>query len=115
MVGKMKITPNWEIKTDTLNFILCHKVKTKFGNENWKEEAYFRSPANALDYLVLAEVRGSGMKDLESVVAKINSIHKVIAALPGWQVTIEPTETTKEEKPDVRTRTPRTRRRRTGK
>ena len=82
----MIINANWKIESDELNtkILKRHKVAAKNGkpaSEYWSTEGYFSTPKNALNWLVNNEVMGTGMADLETVVAKIDELRNDIEGL----------------------------------
>jgi hypothetical protein len=79
----MIINENYKIESDTLNITLYYRQKTKSGAEKWRELAYFSTPHNALNWLVNREVKGTGMKELETVCRKIDELTALINSLKG--------------------------------
>ncbi len=75
----MKIGNNWQIISDDLNIVLSrrHKVE-KTGKEYWTPEGYYSSLASALKALVAREIRGTGLKDFETVVKKLAELEAKI-------------------------------------
>lgn len=94
-IGKpLLIGDKYKIESDELNVTLylkktitgtgrgrIGKSKKAVGEEYWTPIAYFSTPKNALDYLVDNEVRGTGMIDLKTIVAKIEELHALIKGL----------------------------------
>jgi hypothetical protein len=76
----MDINENWKIESDELNITLYHR---NTGNKSWRAIAYFSNPQDALDSLVHREIMGDGMKDIKTVVEKINDLEKLIRTIKG--------------------------------
>lgn len=79
----MLIGTEWKIEADSLNVVLYRKTKrvkkdAKEPYEVWKTVGYFASVANALHALVELKIKESELKDLNTVVAKINEVHTLI-------------------------------------
>ena len=64
-----------------LNVILSKKGKTKEGEEKWTGIGYYSSVKSALHGLVEIEVKATELKDLKTIVAKIDELHKLIEGL----------------------------------
>lgn len=90
--GEMIINADYKIESDAMNVTLFVKKKVtgtgrgkptikKVGEEYWLPEAYFSSPQNAMDYLINKEIMGSGMKDLKTVVKKVEELTKLMESL----------------------------------
>lgn len=80
----MIINDQYKISSDSLNVILYQKkINKENGNPRWEAIAYFAEPKNALKYLVTMDVMTTGMKDLETVVKKIDELEKVVNRLRG--------------------------------
>ena len=79
----MIINENYKIESDTLNFTLYQKTRSRrIGKEYWAVKGYYSSAKNALKALVDKEIMGDGFKDLESVVKKIDELKTTIDQLP---------------------------------
>lgn len=89
----LKINDKYSIGTDALNVILFeHKVSEGKGKRPGREGVagqdyqtaigYFSSFKAALNFLVEHEIKGAGLEDYKSVVAKIEELHKSIDQLP---------------------------------
>jgi hypothetical protein len=75
--GALLVGADWKIETDSdLNIILY-----KRGGKHWRTEGYFLRLAEALSYLVDAEVRWSDLSDLRSVVSRIESLRNEIVGI----------------------------------
>ena len=86
----MLIGKKYKIESDSLNVTLYQKVNVKkTGGIRWQPIAYFSSPQNALDHLVKLEAMENGMKDLETVVEKIEELHRLISSLKGLPERVE--------------------------
>ena len=81
----MQINEDYKIESDSLNVTLYRKSKPRQGAkvQGWRPEAYFSNPHNLLQYLVKNEIMGDGMKDMESIVQKINELFQLINNLSG--------------------------------
>lgn len=81
----MNIGKDWKIESDNLNVKLFHKLKrtNREGKkyDEWAIHGYFATPKEALKELVNQEVRDTELKDLETIVAEIDKLHKLIAGL----------------------------------
>jgi hypothetical protein len=76
----LNIGRQWRIGADSLNIIL-YRQKGKKGKERWRTEAYFSTISNALTYLVDAEVRETGLRDLKEVAQKQDELYALIKNL----------------------------------
>lgn len=87
----MLIGDRYKIESDSLNVTLYKKVNVKkTGGIRWQPIAYFSNPQNALQYLVDHEVKETGMADLETVVKKMEELHRLVATLKGLPETVQP-------------------------
>ena len=86
----MMIGENYKITSDSSNvivnkrFINTGKGRAKaenIGSEYWTQIAYLSTPKNALHWVVDHEILGTGLADLETVVAKIDELHALIECL----------------------------------
>ena len=77
----MVIGKNYKIESDSLNVILYKRHTTKKSGDDWDVIGYYATPQNALKDMVNHEIRGTGMKDFETVVNKIAKLHKLIDEL----------------------------------
>ena len=83
----MNLGRNWKIEADTLNIILYQRHISKKKGELWKIVGYYSTAQNALKDLVLHEVRGTGLKDFETIVKKIDEVFTLIEQLQGLPTT----------------------------
>ncbi len=75
----MLIGRNWKIESDAMNITLFRRhVSKKAGKDLWAVEGYFSSLSNAMKSIVDAQLKGTGLKDLNTVMAKLESIEKKI-------------------------------------
>ena len=74
----MQINKNWKVESDDLNVILLKRHITKKGDERWVAVSYYAKVSNALKAFVDLKVRGTGMKDLETIVKKQDELYKMI-------------------------------------
>lgn len=82
----MIINKDWRIETIPMNIVLLKRsrVKAKLGkpsHDNWGVKGYYSSVKSALKGLVDFEVAGTGFKDLETIVAKIDELYTLIENL----------------------------------
>ena len=82
----MIINSQYRIESDRYNIILQEhndreKRDTGEKYETWKNVAYFSTAANALHELVEREIRGTGLKDFQTVVNRIKELHDLITGL----------------------------------
>tara|TARA_R100000049_G_C1866339_1_gene27809 strand:- start:159 stop:419 length:261 start_codon:yes stop_codon:yes gene_type:complete len=82
----MLIDKNWKMESDELNVkIMRRRVRKatleKPRSEYWVTEGYYGTVKEALHGLVKHEVRATGLKNVEVVVAKIDKLHKLIKGL----------------------------------
>ena len=73
----MQIGKNWKIESDELNVILYKKQSEK-AKRQWRAVGFYRTVANALKDLVNHEIRATELKDLQTVVNKIDELGKLI-------------------------------------
>lgn len=79
---KMLVGDNYKVESDTLNVTLYHKEVSKKDNcTRWRPIAYFATVKNALSHLVGLEVNNTGLKDLRTVVKKIENLETLISGL----------------------------------
>ena len=79
----MLINKDWKIESDDMNITIYQKgIKgekaDKPGEETWKAYGYYPTPKAALRGLLNAEVMGTGLKDFETIVAKIEEVKAII-------------------------------------
>ena len=73
----MKINEKYQIKSDTLNFMVMENKPVQdsnsenYGKENWVTVAYCVNLKSALKYLLDKEVFETELKDLETVMKAI--------------------------------------------
>ena len=80
----MQINSNWKVESDDMNVILYKKfINKKKGEDDWKAVGYYSTVANALRALVEMGIKGTGMVDLQTIVNKIEEVHKDILKLQG--------------------------------
>ena len=90
----MIINKNYKIESDSNNIVLLERrtitgtgrnksIKRirAVGEEYWLPTNFFSSVKNALHYIVEQEIMGTGLKDLETVVAKVQELHDMIDGL----------------------------------
>jgi hypothetical protein len=78
----MLIGKNWKIESDDLNVTLYNlRVNRKKDTSRWVAKYFFATVKEALKALVDMEIRGTGLKELEAVVKKIDELKAEIARL----------------------------------
>lgn len=82
----MLIGKKWKIEADSLNIILYKRYTVKATDKKpkhdyWKVEGYFSRVENALAYLVDLEVAETELKDLRTVIEKLNQLYELIESL----------------------------------
>ena len=102
----MLINDNWKIESNSLNIILYKKrtvtgkcpnslnqTKTEnIGKEIWETKAYFSNIKSALMRLVELELLTTELKDLKTIVIKIDELQNMILNLPASVIEIKPTK-----------------------
>jgi len=83
----MLIGKNYKIESDSLNVILFYgsiqkRRATNEPFERWNPIGYYSTVKNALHGLVNREIKATELKDLQTVVAKIDELHQLIDSLP---------------------------------
>ena len=73
-----QINKNYAIGSDELNVTL---YKRGGNNKYWKPLGYFGSCESALKALVDMEIKGTGLKDFETVVSKVQELRAIIDGL----------------------------------
>ena len=76
----VQINRNYKIESDSLNVILSKREVSKKspGGERWRTFGYYSNCGSALKALVDMEIKGTGLKDLRTVVSKIQELEKMI-------------------------------------
>jgi len=74
----LEINKNYAIGSDELNVTLYKKGGN---NEYWKALGYFSTCESALKALVDMEIRGTGLKNFETVVSRIQELKEAIDGL----------------------------------
>ena len=86
----MQIGKDWKIEADELNVTLLKRhpaggVKRGFGvvstKDNYVNHTFYSNVKNALKGLVDQEIRNTELKDLKTVVAKIEELYNLIGSL----------------------------------
>ncbi len=78
----MFIGKNYKVESDNLNVILYKKaISKKTGKEPWRVEGYYYSVVNALKALVDFGVRETALKDLRTIISKIDELYALIDQL----------------------------------
>ncbi len=79
----MRISDNWKIETSELDVTLYHRTINKTGEgadkEHWKAKGFYSTVENAYDAMVDMEIKGTGLKDLETVLDKIKELKQEVA------------------------------------
>lgn len=80
----MEINSNWKIESDGMNVTLYKKqIKKKTAGEYWVAQGYYPSVKSALKGLVRMEIKGTGMKDFQTISDRIDELEKMIDGLRG--------------------------------
>lgn len=78
----MRIGKNYKIESDGRNVtVMQSHVSKKTGKETWTAIAYNPTVASALKYLVDHEIKGTGLIDFKTVVARQEDLYQLIAGL----------------------------------
>jgi hypothetical protein len=82
MGGIMLIGKDYKVESDEMNVTLFERhVSTKSGTEYWSAIGYYSTPKQCLKAIVDRKIKGTGLKDLETVVKKIDELYGLIASL----------------------------------
>jgi hypothetical protein len=83
----MIIGTKFKIESEPMNIILSQKIKrqSRAGEKYvaWKVIGYFATVENALHELVNLKVRESHLKDVRTIMAEIEKLHKMIEGVSG--------------------------------
>ena len=79
----MQINSNWKVESDDMNVILYKHCSKKTGEDDWRAVGYYSTVANALRAFIEMGIKGTGMVDLQTIVNKIEEVHKDILKLQG--------------------------------
>lgn len=74
----MKISEKYKIESDELNIIVKERYRSKKGELQWKSISYHPNLEMAYKSLIEREINGTGMKDVETVVAKIKELEEFL-------------------------------------
>lgn len=76
----VQINQNYKIESDNLNGILSKREVSKKlpGKERWRTDGHYSTCESALEALVDMEIRGTGLKDLKTLVSKIEELKEII-------------------------------------
>ncbi len=74
-VGLM-IGSRWKVAADDMNVIVCRKRTTKDSSIRWDAEGYFATVSGALHFLVEQSIRDTQLKDLQTIVAKVEELKR---------------------------------------
>jgi hypothetical protein len=86
----MLIGDRYKVESDSLNVTLYEKTKAKkAGATNWRAIAFFANPRDALEHLVTLGVMETGMKDLKTVVKKLEELYSLINSLKGLPESVQ--------------------------
>ena len=84
----LEINKNFAIGSDELNITLYKRGITEQGKtpgkKYWRVLGYYSTCESALKALVDMEIKGTGLKDFETVVNKIDELHKLIESLAPY-------------------------------
>ncbi len=78
--GGLMIGKDWKLYCcDSLNITVARRQKSKSDNaENWINTGYFSTVSAALHFLVEQGIKDTGLKDMKTVVAKIDELKRDI-------------------------------------
>jgi hypothetical protein len=74
----LQINAEYALGADSLNIIVYHRTK---GNRVWQAEAFLGDPKQALEYIVDRGIKGTGLRDVRTVVGKIEELHRAIDSI----------------------------------
>jgi hypothetical protein len=78
----MLVGQKYKIESDSLNVTLYEKTKGKKPDSTtWRAIGFFSSPQNALQHLVTLGVMKTGLKDLKTVIEKLEELYGLINSL----------------------------------
>ena len=79
----VQINKNYKTESDSLNVILSKREVSKkpLGKERWRTVGYYSTFESALKALIDMEIKGTGLKDFETLVNKIDELYKLIESL----------------------------------
>ena len=86
----MQINDDWKIEADSLQYILLKKTAAKVTDEDdgdsakdpaWRVIGYYATIHGALESMVNKEIRGTGMKDFKTIVAKLDELLVLIKGI----------------------------------
>ncbi len=77
--GGLRIGTTWKVYcVDALNICVSRRRASKDGKESWQIEGFFSTVGAALHYLVEKGVKETGLKDLQTVVDKVEALTRDI-------------------------------------
>lgn len=78
----MKLSNDYKIESDELNVMIMKKFIPKegknAGQEQWRPISYHPNLEFALNSFITRQINGTGLKDIETVVIKINELREFI-------------------------------------
>lgn len=78
----MLIGKKWKIESDNLNVTLYEKHWNKKREKDyWTPHSYYSTVHNALEGVIQQEIKGTGLKDFETVVQKVEELKLLLAPL----------------------------------
>lgn len=78
----MQLNKDWRIESDELNVILKKRyANRKTQKEYWVGKFFYATVESALDGFVDMQIRATGLKDLETVVAMVKELKQMIKKL----------------------------------
>ena len=77
----MIISKKWKIESDELNVVLYELRKNKKGEQVWRAHSYYATVPNALRGFVDIKINRTGLKDLETVVSKLEELYVLTKSL----------------------------------
>ena len=79
----MLINDDWKIEADDLNITLYHRTTilsgSEIGKDLWTEKGFYATLQNAYNGMIDKRIYGNGLKDIETVMAKIKELRQEVA------------------------------------
>jgi hypothetical protein len=71
---------DWKIESDNLNVTLYQRFVytrgVKKGSDGWREAGYYSTIKSAYNALIEMDIKGTGLKDLETVLDRIEELKR---------------------------------------
>lgn len=77
----MKINNNWKVESDELQYVLYKRVVRTNKEDGskydvWVAKSYHNTMDNLYKKLIESEIKGSGVKDIKTILDTINKLRK---------------------------------------